>query len=231
MDPILPNNTTTVADHSIPGMAIRCPDVGGDWSLVVSCVERQEDWNVYRKAEVGEPMSLGSALHYHGEFHRVCDEERVGERWVYRAQPWPDGVAFGRIVELTPDAVVRKRAEQARFERMIRLNERSQWYEFVFGFLPARIQESLADRWEFSPEEASRKSAFLELIGAFCATCLSMAFMFASGGGLGLTWALLILLLGAYARWGHAVASGEPIGMWLLEGLDRLSRLCPRRRK
>jgi hypothetical protein len=221
----------TIGDLSIPGMGIYPGDEDQPWPLVIRSSTPREDWKVFHPLSDPEHERGGTTLLYKDQAYLIdqAGVTRAGV-WTYRLKPWPVGEAWHRVVRLTPEDMAREAAEKQAFEKARQLEEISIYYEFLLGFLPARVQIKLAEHMRFSPTDASRKNAFLQFIGGMGLCVLMTAAVVGAGmggGGAALgAWLLSVVfacLMGeGFLRWGHIHATHEPLGLYLLEVCDRL---------
>jgi hypothetical protein len=229
----------SIGDLSIPGLGIYPGGEDSPWPLVIKSVTPREDWKTFRPLSVHERERGGTTLIYQDRAYRI-DEAGVTRAgvWTYRLKPWPEGEPWHRVVRLTAADVAREAAEKEAFAKARHLEQISIYYEFLLGFLPARIQNQLAQRMRFSPEDASRKNASLQFLVFVGISGLMTAGIWASLLGSGspppLRAALLsvYLMIEGFLRWGHVQAQNEPCGLFLLEACDWLyQRLSRRLRK
>lgn len=225
------------ANYTIPGLRIQKNIDSGPWELTIRATERQTEWTIFREKKHYEPMVMDTTIHYEGRFYRIHEEEESAGGWIYRLNVRPPGEIMHKIVELTAEKVAEVQTEKKELDRMMTLNTISIYYEIFLGFLPARIQNNLAERLHFSPEDASRKNALLEFFFFFGCTALATILIFAvkSTFFLLMGFGILGLALEGFVRWGHILASNEPLGLYILEVLDRIwqisKTLIPTRRK
>ena len=211
-------------DYTIPGLRIQKNVNPGPWEMTIRATSQQKDWTLHREKKFYEPMVMDTTIQYDGQFYRIHEEEETPSGWVYRLKAWPRGEIMHRIVELTAEKVAEVQAEKTKIERMGKLSDISVYYEFLLGFLPARIQNKLAERLYFSPEHASRKNALLEFLVFFGLSVLSVAVVLGvkSMSLLVMGWGIYALALEGFVRWAHILGTNEPLGLYILEVADRL---------
>ena len=85
----------------------------------------------------------------------------------------------------------------------------ARYYEFIFGFLTAREQNKLANKFYFSPVDASKTGAVLEIMLG-----IGTVYFFHFIGAL--------IALDGIIRYSWVITHDEPIGFIPIEILDRL---------
>lgn len=228
-------DTSPQIDYSIPGMRIRAGAPGEPWALVVRTATTQ-DW-------VLEPLDLidrhttlehPTTVLYQGQAWRVHEAEQTDSGWVYRLRPCPPGEQQLRTVSLSAADLVHTRLAQAEFTGQMKRIHHYSHYELLLGWLPARLQEHLAERWLFSTVSATRKSGLLQFFIGMGGAFPMMVIAHSLGG-----WRRDLLLLGWFglildgvARWCYAIGEEKPCGWFVLEWPDALCRkLIPPRKK
>jgi hypothetical protein len=217
--------TSADPDFSIPGLRIQVYDPPQPWALVVRSAEQREEWvaRTWDEAEhkVLTAKPVETTIVYRGRSYRILEVTQTPKGWLYRMEFWPENETQFRIVELSPKAWAKREAEQRQFERMVRLSRISPFYEFLVGWLPSRIQEDLSERWEFSPEGASAKNAYIQYMGCMCACIISILLIFAGGP---FTPVAIFFYFAAegFVRHGHVTMAESPCGFPLLELADWL---------
>jgi len=217
------SNQSLPADYSIPGLRIQRYDPPVVWALVIKCAERQEDWRVYEPPEPFDPVKVDTTIHYAGRDYRIHEEEETATGWVYRMKPWPRGEPSGAVLFLSTEKVAQRKAEKTEFRRMMIQVKVAPYYEILLGVLPARVQERLAERWNFSPEDATRKSGLIEALVCAALTSVATVQMMAGaylGGGRGAANSGLVfcaMMVEGFIRYAHALAAQEPMGLFALE--------------
>lgn len=238
-DPGAESPRQTVGDLSIPGLGIYPGGEDSPWPLVIKSSTSREDWKTFRPLSVHERERGGTTLIYQDRAYRI-DEAGVTRAgvWTYRLKPWPEGEPWHRVVRLTAADVAREAAEKQAFAKARDLEQISIYYECLLGFLPARIQNQLAQRMRFSPEHASRKNAYLQFLVFVVVSMFMAAAIWAAGLGGGSspvigTWQgaflSVALMIEGFVRWGHILAKNEPCGLFLLEACDWLYQRFSRR--
>lgn len=221
----------TSADYSIPGLRIQSYDFAAQWLLVIRATEMQEDWVVYHEGSHPHKASqLATTIRYKKELYCIGDAQETPSGWVYGLMFWPLDEVIARLVELTPEGMARDREEREELRRQTCHSTSSIFYEFVFGFLPARVQNRMAERIFFSPADASRKSGLVQFLFFCILTAVSLigavAAMYAySDTAVGLlvnSFLFFVLAVEGAVRWGHAASADQPFGFTPLELLDRL---------
>ncbi|MEN6626853.1 MAG: hypothetical protein ABFD69_11575 [Candidatus Sumerlaeia bacterium] len=211
------------ADYSIRGMRIR-PGRGGEpWALVVQTAERQK-W-VEELGDVIDRISrprVPTCIHYRGRFYRIDSAEETPSGWVYRMTPWPDNEMRLSVFELESGEIRADTIEWALLDRDHRQARKAILWAWTLGWLPSGIQDELAERYNFSPCDASRIEAFVQ-----CILCLGLVWggiapLFAGfyGGAIGpigTLWCMYAVTIEGAARWGHTLVSQEPMGFWPVE--------------
>jgi hypothetical protein len=235
----------SIGDLSIPGLGIYPGGEDSPWPLVIKSSTPREDWKTFRPLSVHERERGGTTLIYQDRAYRI-DEAGVTRAgvWTYRLKPWPEGEPWHRVVRLTAADMAREAAEKQAFAKARHLEQISIYYEFLLGFLPARIQNQLAQRMRFSPEHASRKNAYLQFLVFLVVSMFMTAAIWAAGlrggsspliGSWMTAFLSVYLMIEGFVRWGHIQAKNEPCGLFLLEACDwlyqRLSRRLRRNRQ
>jgi hypothetical protein len=223
---------SNVRDVSIPGLKIYLRGRESRWPLVVRSAERQTGWRVYHDLSVEESERGGTTLHYQGKPYRIDTIEECSDTsWTYRLKRWPRDEVWQHLVRLTPEDFARDMAEKKAFARARELEEISIYYEFLLGFLPSRLQNRAAEVLRFSPEHASRTNAVLEFAVFFAlAAWMTMALARSlARGDSGLTNASFVvvftywlLAVEGLVRYGHALATQGPCGLFALEVAEKV---------
>lgn len=230
LDPSDPDPATP-ADYAIPGFRIQSYDFAAQWLLVIRVAEKQAGWVVHSEDIYSlESTQMATTIRYREELFRIDEAEETPSGWVYRLTLWPPNEVIARVVELTPEAIAQERKERENLRRDARLSTPSFFYEFVFGFLPARVQNQMAERIFFSPADASRKSGLVQFFVFFMLAAFSLigavaamyAFSESAGDFLANSFIFFVLAVEGGVRWGHAASADRPLGFTPLELLDRL---------
>ena len=209
------NATRDRVDRSIPGLRIRLPDPPDPWALIVECIEEQVDWIVHQPDPFVANNVVDTTIVYRNRSYRIRESRQEGEGWVYRMIPWPDGESRYKIVVLEQWARVQDE-RQAEREELKRI-DRSGPYEYLFGWLPARMQERFSEKFGFDTGEATRKTGLLEFF-----VCVGLApFLMLSGQATLCTLALLGVFEGA-ARWAYGFCNERALGLFAFEIVDRI---------
>ncbi|MCE5230232.1 hypothetical protein LLG95_11625 [bacterium] len=203
------------ADYSIPGMRIR-PTESGEL-LVQSSV--QQDW-VEELPTVVERISnprVPTAIHYQNQFYRIDSVEQSETGWIYRMTPWPENELRLNTFELDADHIRTETADTARLKRDVDQAHVMVVWAWLLGWLPSPIQNRLAERINFSPADASRVEAFVQM-----ALGLGLTWLYIMAPPYG--WLFFLATLEGGFRWMHCSITQEPIGFWPLEAATRLIR-------
>lgn len=211
-------------DYTIPGMRIQKNPPSSPWALVIRCARKQEDWVPLKSRKFFDHKLMDTTIKYQGKFYRIHELEETESGWVYRLAPWPRGEIMCRTVELDLEKMELARLEKEDVKRMERRVAISPYYELFLGFLPARLQDKLAETWYFSPEQASRKNALAEFLVFFSVLAVTVAVILGYGDPNAILRGCLYCLLAfeGLIRWAHVLGSNEPFGLILLEAADRL---------
>ena len=109
------------------------------------------------------------------------------------------------------------RARRKEYVRVDVLTRLSIFYELLLGWLPGGVQQKIANRLYFSPEDASRKNALVELLFGFytyhvCFSQNNYQFFYVS----------MFLLADGLLRWVHVSCSDRPLGLFPVEIVGRI---------
>lgn len=219
--------TAANADYSIPGMRIR---VGGeDWALVVQSAERQAEW-VEELKSVVERISnprTPTAIHYGDQYYRIDEVEQTDSGWVYRMSVWPEGEPRIRVFELDVAHICHGEIDKERLARDVREGHGAIVWAWVLGWLPSPMQNELAEKYNFSPADASRVQAFIQCLVMLAFTWTGTGGLFAGFtrghvGPIGTLWFTFAITLEGAIRYGHTLVTQEPCGFWPVEVVHRM---------
>lgn len=203
-------------------MTIRLPVSREPWPMLVLSTRRMTAWRL-RSDRIEDRIG---ALHeettvvYEDTAYQVRSEHWDGKAWVYGMAELPDHERRFNVVDLSPSARIRARAEEAAARRESRAESVSFLIEAVFGFFPAREQNRLAERFGFDPPDATRRTALIEITLALLTIPAFVIYAFIVGKPN--TALITIFLLGdGMFRWSYALTHEEPFGMVPVEILDR----------
>lgn len=213
------------SDYSIRGLGIQPHCRNAEWALVIRSEKRQEDWVAYTpRRHAFDITQLDTAIRYRGKLYRIMNVDEKPSGWTYRLVNWPQGENFQSVVDLAPEAFAKAQAERALLKRSHRLSAWSVYYEFLFGFLPARLQDQLGVPFCFDPAEASRRSGAVEFLLCFVLTILAANQVLRYSNSHYVLPGIILPLLAIEGaiRWGQATVSDRPIGCLLMEVFDLL---------
>lgn len=220
-------------DYSIPGMRIERFDPDDAWALVVRCAAAQPEWilDPTTLAKRIATKEVPTTIMYRETAYRIHEVEEKNESWIYRMARCPEGEPQIQKFDLLRESIEAIATEEKETERELLLLRSSVFYDWTLGWLPAEIQEKLAERILFNPEDASRKNALLECVFGLVACVLCTAYMFAGfyvGAADFFFEALFMLLIAleGFIRLGHIIAGGKPLGLFALEGAVRGAKVA-----
>lgn len=217
-----PCDSPPAADYSIPGMRIQAGGPQAAWALVVRTAARQPQWVLepLSAADRNSLMVTPTTLLYQGRPYRIHEEEAAESGWIYRMQPCHDGETQLQVVALARENVVQGAADRQEFQKIQALAHHSAVYEILLGWLPARWQEDLSQRWHFSPADATRKNGMAELLIGFGLIAPVLRYHGPS--------AAMVPCLAAFegtVRWFTGLLGEQPLGILPLELAERAVRL------
>ena len=149
----------TTVDYSIPGMRVEVKHPPEPWALIVRSSRKQEDWVLHSEQYGGNKLFMQhveTIVVHQEKGYWIYEEEETESGWIYRMKLAPEGEPRRKVVELSAEKMGFAEEEKQEFVRVRRLTGGARYYEWAIGWLPARVQEKLSERWLFSPESASR---------------------------------------------------------------------------
>lgn len=220
---------TSQADYSIPRMQIIVKADPDPFALIVKTTDKQDNWfpdaNFGKSDKVLRPSLPPTTFIYENKEYRLVEEVTTTTGWEYRMKEHSAGEAMHGIVHLTAEKIIKERTEKIELKRLKIMTELGAGYEILLGWLPGEMQEALSDRWHFSPVEATRKNAFLQIL-----ICMVIAVLFLAMLNIGAAFILVCLAVEGIARWMHAWGYEEPCGLTVLELGWKMYRRLTRKR-
>jgi len=206
-------------DRAIPGLRIRIPDPSDPWALIVESMDEQVDWIVHQPDPFVANNVVDTTIVYRNRSYRIREVRQEGDGWVYRMIPWPDGEPRLNIVELEKwtQIKVERQAEREELDRIARSGP----YEYLYGWLPARRQERLSEKFGFDTGEATRKTGLLEFFVCVGLAPLLMLLSIFSGQATPFLIVSLGMIEGA-TRWAYGFCNERALGLFALEIVDRI---------
>ncbi len=220
-------------DYSIPGFQVLSYGPAGEWALVVRAEKHQADWHPFEKAEGLKLDTLGSTVFYRGEHYHLVEEQQTSMGWVYRLESWPLGEVMNDVIDLSPAYVADIKNQMLEFEKVRSRMQIGAFYEVIFGWLPARWQEAIADSVYISPNDASRKNAILQAAVSPLITMLAL-FEIITNNDFDRVLIYVVTIAGlsfveGCIRLAHCIASNQAIGLFIPGAIDWFSRHILRR--
>ncbi|HBF34502.1 TPA: hypothetical protein DDW35_08050 [Candidatus Sumerlaeota bacterium] len=215
---------TWTSDSSIPGVAIRIYSAPAPYPLVVRSSEDLH-WTLFTplRNERSGINDIPTTVLYAGSAWCVdAASHNEGGAWIYSLRVWPETEAWYKTFELNAPAFQRRREEEKQQKKTDRRLQIAWTYEILVGILPARLQERLAERWQFDPEHASRKNALLHLYLFLPLGALLELAAFISADAFIPAFIACFLAFEGFIRWGHVLASNKPCGFIGFEALHWL---------
>lgn len=212
-------------DYSIPGLRITFCSNPDPWEIVVQSSEKQKDWMLEDEDALPGEKRPPTALRYRDVDYLVMVEEETESGFVYRLKrPGPNEVHWHTVL-LDPESWRAAQEEKAEFKKMMKQDKVSSFYDFLLGWIPARMLEPLSEKWGFGVEDACRRNAMLQYVVFLCLSVLALINMFAGfysgiGGGFGVTVLYFLMSVEGLMRKFHIQLSEKPYGFTPLELLD-----------
>lgn len=229
---------TSQEDRSVPGLVI-VPLEGDADGAVLGAWSRQRivTWVPLFRDPVEKLPGRGSVItcvEYRRGVYRLLVEVSIetGDQWLYKFEPLPEGERATGLVKLDAAWLAAEAARRRKQSSYAAGAQASRYYAWALGWLPARVQERLAERHGFDAGGASAANGIIEFLGGMVLGGLSSASMFAGGlSGTGrplfslwLGPLAVMMLFEGVARWIFCRSSDEPKGLYLLEGADWVVR-------
>ncbi len=228
-------------DRSVPGLVLVALEGDADGAVLGAwSKQRIAGWvPLFRDPLENLPGrgNLVTCAEYRGRVHRLLSEAETAGQWLYKFEVLPEGERATGLVRLDATWLAAEAARVARQRSFARSADASRFYAWALGWLPARVQEHLAERIGFDAGGASAVNGLVEFMAGMVLGALSTASLFAGGlSGTGrplipmwLAVVALLMMVEGLARWVSARSSDEPRGLFLLEGVDWLLRRRARR--
>lgn len=218
-------------DNSVPGIRITISGDPESPSVTVHTPEAMTDWSPYViDVTREESRRTPTTIKYRGVFYAISEIEHEGPEWRYSLIPWPEPELVRRTVTLSREVWEQARREEEERKAQQRRDHIARGLGPLIAFLPARWQEEISDRYDYDAPGWTRVNAAIVGLAALSATAvfdvvMPIAAGYGFGGGYGgplITLAAPYFAIDSFIRYAHARAGDKPLGILVLEVLDRL---------
>ncbi|MBN1900130.1 hypothetical protein JW926_02240 [Candidatus Sumerlaeota bacterium] len=202
------NRARDACDYSIPNLRIQLVDPPEPFAMIIKSAQKQ-DWTPFHPSPYLVKEKKETVILYQGSYYRLLEAKETPTGWIYRLNPLPQGEIPFNIVPLDIDQWARGVIDRDDTERLKQKTRKAWLYEGFIGWLPGKIQQELAERWEFNPEDASKKNAIFQAAIFFIFTMATLGSKFAILMAWFSLWGML--------RWFHVYISETGCGFFTLE--------------